>query len=345
MRSRNLSRAILDDIFDRAVSKRHSSARIFRELFKSEENVIKKRYLFTLCFKFRKLGKTYDMRSFNTIGRPRKMSRDDTAALIVLLRLNPFISAEALRLLFLDDHYGRRHGDDLPQRVTISTAIKRARFSLKVSEMRSFLADPHEILDYLLTIAFIKPSNILDIDGMNNNPNSFFEKRGYAPIGEESIRFQLQVDGISYWSLAGLTENGFVAWKFDTGTCTGDDVASFITDEISRAVTQDTYVIIDNASVNKTDEAIRALDVTLGGRYKFSPRYSPRLKPIERGFSMVRKYIRQKEASGYLNNVGSREDLINEAFTVYSIWGSRGNRCKCLFDRYRNNHKVYVESF
>jgi len=115
MRSKNLSKSILDDIYDRAVSKRHSTPRIFRELFKSEENIIKKRYLYNLCSKFRKFGKTYDLRSFKTIGRPRKMSKDDTAALIVLLRLNPFISAEALRLLFLDDHYGRRHGDDLPQ--------------------------------------------------------------------------------------------------------------------------------------------------------------------------------------------------------------------------------------
>jgi DDE superfamily endonuclease len=345
MRSKNLSKPILDDIFDRYVSKRHSSARIFRELFKSEENVIKRRYLFDLCNKFRKFGKTYELRSFKSIGRPRKMSRDDTEALMVLLIMNPFISSEALRLLYFDDHYGRRHGDDLPEKDTILRAIRRARFSLKVSEKRSFLVDPHEILGYLETIAFIKPSNILDIDGINNNPESFLEKRGWAPIGTESVRFQLQVGGISYWSLAGMTENGFVAWKYDTGTCTGDDVASFITDEISTAVTQDTYVIIDNASVNKTDEAIRALDVTLGGRYKFSPRYYPRLKPIERAFSMVRKYIRQKEASGYLNNIGSRGDLINEAFTVYSIWGSRGNRCKRLFDRYRNNHKVYVESF
>ena len=132
MRSRNLSRAILDDIFDRAVSKRHSSPQIFRELFKSEENVIKRKYLFTLCLNFRKFGKTYDVRSFKTIGRPRKMSRDDTEALMVLLRMNPFISSEALRLLYFDDHYGRRHGDDLPEKATILRAIRRVKMKAMV---------------------------------------------------------------------------------------------------------------------------------------------------------------------------------------------------------------------
>ncbi len=84
MRSKNLSKSILDDIYDRAVSKRHSTPRIFRELFKSEENIMKKRYLYNLCSKFRKFGKTYDLRSFKTssIGRPRKMSKDDCSSKI-----------------------------------------------------------------------------------------------------------------------------------------------------------------------------------------------------------------------------------------------------------------------
>ena len=162
--------------------------------------------------------------------------------------------------------------------------------------------------------------------------------------GTSAERKQIRIGGISYSVLAAHTEEGFIAWRIFEGMTTGNDVASFVNDEVRRVVNPESFCIIDNASVNKVDDTLRALNKVFYYRILFSPRYQPRFKPIENGFSLIRKYIRKRESEGALVNMSST-DLIQESFTMFSKWGPKGGVSKNLWKYYHANHKFYVNSF
>ena len=85
---------------------------------------------------------------------------------------------------------------------------------------------------------------------------------------------------------------------------------------------------------------IRILNVDNGDSYRFNEEYAPELNPIERGFSMIRIWIR-RNANLY---VGNPIGLINAAFTAYSDGGEMGSNCYHLFDLYRRNHIEWLNS-
>ena len=64
--------------------------------------------------------------------------------------------------------------------------------------------------------------------------------------------------------------------------------------------------------------------------------HSPRLKPIERGFANVKRYIRALEWThqGETNPIG----LIHEAFTHYSVHGAGSHAANEHWNTYEANH-------
>jgi len=349
-----LTKKTLSDI-KRSVDRGDSADVIFQRDFAWDNDQISRKYLGSLVSGFRRDEPAERPRTFRLRGRPQKLNYDSRNYLMSMMKSQVSqVSVLALSRNFLIEYYGRLSGERIPSYRTILRAIKQARYTLKKSEMRSKLQDPVEGLDFLETIAFVHPRHMIDIDGMNNNPDSFLDKYGWAIKGQRSIRHHL--DGKSYSCLAAFTEKGFVAWVIINGTTTGENVESFIRDEVSQVVDRDSFCIIDNASVNKTDDVLYSLHTVFHGRYKFSPRYQPRFKPIERAFSMVRKFIRQKEAQGVLRNGMSPTELIDKAFRTYSKWGSKSYVAQYLWNRYHisyynvhiytyANHAFYVNSF
>ena len=61
------------------------------------------------------------------------------------------------------------------------------------------------------------------------------------------------------------------------------------------------------------------------------------LKPIERGFSMVRSWVRKHE-----NDPIPDIDLINQAFQLYAVDGELGHHCVNLFHLYEENHNLFL---
>lgn len=74
--------------------------------------------------------------------------------------------------------------------------------------------------------------------------------------------------------------------------------------------------------MHKTDAAIDALIFATQGEYAFSPRYSPDMKPIERGFSNVKRLLRANEQWALDNPVL----FLNRTFHTYSLFGPLGHR-------------------
>lgn len=94
----------------------------------------------------------------------------------------------------------------------------------------------------------------------------------------------------------------------------------------------DDFGIIENASNQRTDAAMDTLEHVFRGMYLYCVRYSPELKPVERRFANIKRYIRDHEQEGVLDPVG----LIQRAFWLYSVGGPRGDAGKLLYSRLLN---------
>ena len=193
-------------------------------------------------------------------------------------------------------------------------------------------------LKYLEDMAFVHPSRIVDMDGIHYNPKDYLERYGWTSMGQEAYALQLIIRGNMYSAHAALTEDGFIAWQIFEGPVSSHSVACFIKNKLAPVFYDTNILILDNASNQKSRCVRDCLEVSLHGRFKYCSPYSPELKPIERAFSLVRRYVRE-------NEFDSRRDLnlINDAFYLYSVYGDRGSHCYHLFDLYRNNHDLWVQ--
>jgi transposase len=130
--------------------------------------------------------------------------------------------------------------------------------------------------------------------------------------------------------MAAFTIGGFLCWRIYSEEVSGDEVADFIKKLVSPMVHNSSYGILDNASNQKSDVARDALETVFNGRYKYCAPYSPRLKPIEAGFSLIKRFSRRYEREGEIDPIG----LINRAFKYYSISGDGRHECKFEFYTY-----------
>ncbi|MFN9905026.1 MAG: hypothetical protein ACK56F_02730, partial [bacterium] len=66
--------------------------------------------------------------------------------------------------------------------------------------------------------------------------------------------------------------------------------------------------------------------------------YCPIDKPIERGFSNVKNYLRSHESQAILSPI----EWINNAFTLYSTEGERGGVAYKHFNSFHFNYDLYL---
>ena len=124
------------------------------------------------------------------------------------------------------------------------------------------------------------------------------------------------------------------------GSYTHEDFILFL-DKLRPYLTIRSYALIDNSSTHKTLPALYKLNDVFNGRYAFSAEYSPYLKPIEKGFSLVKRYLRHHEDDALLNPIR----WINKAFRRYSNRRSKGENVRGNWNILFNNHSFYQENF
>ena len=185
--------------------------------------------------------------------------------------------------------------DSVPSTSTIWRHLKELRHKRHRINRRHVREDPNEIQQYLNSVAFLETRQFVDLDGIHFNPKDYEEKWGYSLIGEEAFVFQIVIRNKTYAVHAALCEDGFLTYAIFDRNVTSEDVAAFIRDKVAPLFPPDAFLILDNAANQNHPTVHEALRLHLGGKYFFSPRYSPRHKPIERAFSMVRKWIRSNE--------------------------------------------------
>lgn len=221
--------------------------------------------------------------------------------------------------------------------LTVYRAV-RLHNSRKHVDWTHIKKNPIQQIEFLRDIAHISADILVDIDGMVQTNEDFYNKYGWSPVGEECHRPQINIGGQRYAVHAAFTEQGFLAYTIFEQNVTDAEVTQFI-NSLRQILPVNAYGLFDNASNQRTEDVRDAIESVFEGRYMYCSPYSPELKPIERGFALVKAYIRDRDQDlEYRNN---NLALIKEAFDYYSIGNAGGLEVKHLFRIYRDNHEEY----
>ena len=142
------------------------------------------------------------------------------------------------------------------------------------------------------------------LDETKSNPESFLNKWGWSPRGEECLQEQIIIGTRSFSTIAAVTPLGFLCWSIYEFNISHVEYCDFIRDVLSPALNDQQVGIIDNATTHHHAESLDQMDICFQGKYYFVPAYSPHLKPIEPCcFKLVKNYIRNHEQEALLDPV------------------------------------------
>ena len=260
------------------------------------------------------------------------------SALEEMLAINRSVKIRILRKRFIEECFP----DIVDFEPSMSTVLRAVRIhnSYKHVDWTHSRRDPVLQVIYLQKMAPIDSEFIVDIDGMVQTPEDFLSRYGWSPSNETCKRAQIELGGVTYAVHAAFTELGFLTngWKVFTETVTRVQVETFLK-SIKDHLPENAYGILDNAS--NQHAAQLAVEQVFGNRYAYCSPYSPELKPIERAFSLVKAYIRERDETDQA--VNDPLGLIEEAFTHYSIEHPGAEKAMNLFKIYRDNHEEWKE--
>ena len=80
--------------------------------------------------------------------------------------------------------------------------------------------------------------------------------------------------------------------------------------------------------------------IVYNGTYNFLSPYSAFGNPIERGFSLIRSYIKRNYAMALANPIL----VLNNAFEEYSTFGKLGHRCRSHWSLYYRIHQNFLDN-
>ena len=229
-----------------------------------------------------------------------------------------------------------------PSLTTVHRTFSRIGYSRKVLERRHIRIDHVARVEYYEDISWVDPFKFVDIDEMSSSPKEFFQKYGYAPIGEPAIKYQIVLNGKTYCVICAYTPLGFIAWEiYENETVNAEKFRSFLRNRLRPMLIEGSFPIIDNWSGHKTDESLNEIEDVFDGLYRFSVPYCPFDKPVEKGIYLVKTYIRDHEEEAVTNPI----QFINNTFQLFQVGGPKSHICLGHWSGYFENHKNYLNQF
>lgn len=259
--------------------------------------------------------------------------------IVSLLRKNRSMRLRVVTAEF-HKHFHEQYEGRLPGMSTVYKAIKHTGMTHKRVTWQNIHRNADEQIQYLDDIMSIHPDNLVDVDGMVQSKDDFFERYGWSYPGEACIRMQIVLRNKTYAVMAAYSTRGFLFYQIFEGTVKGTDVASFLNAFMHVThLCNDVFMILDNASNQKTQDVRDVAERVFRGRYMYCSPYSPELKPIERGFSNVKNYIRERDQDVEWQSEPIK--LIEAAFDYYSVSGLGGCQAHNHFQIYCDNHQMF----
>ena len=235
----------------------------------------------------------------------------------------------------MHDYFGGEDDSEMPSKSTINSHIL-ANNTRKKTEYHNIRADPVEQVQFLRNIAVEDYRMLWDIDAMLHEDDDFRTDKGYAPKGHKVLVPQITIGGKSYPVYACYSVKGFVDWIVfpANSTMTEEEVGAFI--KRLKSKKEDGQVgLFDNAANQRTLYVRDIMRDTFNGLYYYCAAYSPWLKPIERGFSNVKRHIQSLDH--VLKWKDDPEGLIEHAFHQYSKYGPWSSHAEGHFNLYKEN--------
>jgi len=159
---------------------------------------------------------------------------------------------------------------------------------------------------------------------------------GYAPEGEPALARQIYIGTRAFSVIAAMGVYGFVCWTIFEENLNHTHVEEFIRTKV-QPLMHGQRGLVDNAGSHHANDVRAALDAAFNGQWLYASPYSPHLKPIERGFSLIKGFLRDHEDEAVINPVV----WINHAFERYSVGGMHGHSCFGFWNAYRRLHTAF----
>jgi hypothetical protein len=344
---RHLSAREKQQIYFNYIIDRRPVREIFLSIFSADVNLISFRRLREICSYLDKASDLQIDVFLNTsnvrkmfAGRKRILNAAQTVTILDIVSANRNQTIKEVR-----DEYLQQWFDDIDEHTlsesTVWRTFKREHLSHRIMEARNMLQSPEEQNNFLANIRHVDPSRIVDIDGMSQNRNDFKARHGWAPINDEDcVRMQITIHSRSFAVHAAYTQFGFLAWEIFEGAVNQYHVTHFMEHHLAPFLREDSFCIIDNATNQRTGMVRAALRLFFNDLYLYSPAYTPEFKPIERGFSLVKTFIRKHDCPACAANPVA---LIQRAFEAYSIEGEFSSSAYGHFNLYRRVHESWLD--
>ncbi len=182
---------------------------------------------------------------------------------------------------------------NVPSTSTIKRSLERIKLKRKRCTFLSNAQNPVEVYDHMARMANVAVEDIINIDETSAQSKKFRPTHGRG-IGEVVIP-EFRIGDKMYSAIAALTTAGFLPCTtiYDSA-CNSASIQSFIINGLEPFILQESVCLLDNASVNVCEESLQVVDRVFNGRWVRNAAYSPRLAPIERGFSLVWALVQKR---------------------------------------------------
>lgn len=231
-------------------------------------------------------------------------------------------------------------GEDEMNEITIRRSLKRSKITEKNITTISPLLN-HEARNFMLRIlSNYHVEKIHNFDESLAAMYKFIKQRARAYFGEDALftDWYLPVGSKIYSVIGDYTCRGWAIWKIFWCNINHIGVERFLREDLAAVLTEGSVVLHDGASVHLTPSTQKTLEEVTDGNFVKGAAYSHDLFPVERDFANVWQYIRANwdPAEGK-----TPEEMINEAFFLYSTCGSRGYLAAGHFDIYKRNYELH----
>lgn len=184
-------------------------------------------------------------------------------------------------------------------------------------------------------------SKLKDIDEMSISAEDFKERYGYAPLGRLSIKTQIVIGSRSFSTIAMTGVQGLEVWDwFEGTTIDSEKFATFVRTKCQSVLRPGEFGVIDNASIHRKTVSREAMEEAFNSDWTYSSPYTPQLKPIEKVFALIKRFLRENENAALLDP----EEWLEKAFTRYSTHGSHGHVVRSFFNVYYRNRLSYLNA-
>jgi len=220
----------------------------------------------------------------------------------------------------------------VPSTSSIERSLKRTELKRKRCTFLSNAQNPVEVYDHMAKMANVDVDDIINIDETSANSKKFRPTHGRG-IGGEVVIPEFRIGEKMYSAIAALTTAGFLpCTKIYDSACDSVSIQSYL-NGLEPFVLQDSVCLLDNASVNVCEDSLQVVDRVFNGRWARNAAYSPRLAPIERGFSLVWRLVQQRWEEAQRDPIR----VLEECFRYYEVGQPGGIACSGFFNVYRRN--------